>query len=137
MHEWALAEAVLITAIKEAEKKNLKRLKIIKILIGELQQIETDIFEFALNEIIKEHSKFLKNVEFIIETEGSTLECKKCKKTWNFSDVKKRLNKDESEAIHFIPEVTLVHTRCPKCNSSNFMIKKGRGVSITQLIGEK
>ena len=51
--------------------------------------------------------------------------------------MKKKLNEDESEAIHFIPEVAFVHTRCPKCGSPDFEIQKGRGVSITQIKGEK
>ena len=50
---------------------------------------------------------------------------------------KKKLNEDESEAIHFIPEVFLVHTRCPKCGSPDFEITTGRGVSIASIKGER
>jgi len=46
-------------------------------------------------------------------------------------------NEDESEAIHFIPEVAFVHARCPKCGSPDFEIMTGRGVSITLIKGEK
>ena len=49
----------------------------------------------------------------------------------------KKLSEDESEAIRFIPEVTFVHTRCPKCGSPDFEITTGRGVSIAQIKGEK
>jgi len=51
--------------------------------------------------------------------------------------MKKKLNEDESEAIHFIPEVAFVHARCPKCGSPDFEIMTGRGVSITSIKGEK
>jgi hydrogenase nickel incorporation protein HypA/HybF len=51
--------------------------------------------------------------------------------------MKKKLNEDESEAIHFLPEVAFVHTRCPKCKSPDFEITKGRGVTITSIKGEK
>ncbi|MGF3554898.1 MAG: hydrogenase/urease maturation nickel metallochaperone HypA [Thermoplasmatota archaeon] len=61
MHEWALAESVLTAALEEAEKKKLKKITEINITIGELQQIEKDIFKFALNQIIKDQDKKLKS----------------------------------------------------------------------------
>jgi hydrogenase nickel incorporation protein HypA/HybF len=136
MHEWALAESILTAAVEAAEKEKLKKITEIKIAIGELQQIEQDIFQFALDEIIKTQEK-LKNVKIKIETEQSTLKCKNCEHNWKFSDMKKKLSEDESEAIHFIPEVAFVHTRCPKCGSPDFEITTGRGVSITKIKGEK
>jgi hydrogenase nickel incorporation protein HypA/HybF len=137
MHEWALAESILTAALEAAEKEKLKKITEININIGELQQIEQDIFEFSLNEIIKTQGEKLKDVKIKIETEKSTLKCKSCENTWKFSDMKKKLNEDESEAIHFIPEVAFVHTRCPKCGSPDFEITTGRGVSITSIKGEK
>jgi len=137
MHEWALAESILSATLEEAEKEKLKTIDEIKICMGELQQIEQDIFEFALNEIIKSHGKKLKNVKISIETEESTLKCKICGHTWSFSDMMMKLNEEESEAIHFIPEVAFVHTRCPKCGSPDFEIITGRGVSITSIKGKR
>ena len=137
MHEWALADSILTAAIEAAEKEKLKKITEIKINIGELQQIERDIFEFSLNEIIKTQGEKLKGVKIKIETEKSTLKCKNCENTWKFSNMKKKLKEDESEAIHFIPEVAFVHTRCPKYGSPDFEIKTGRGVSITSIKGEK
>ncbi|ENO11820.1 Zn finger protein HypA/HybF (possibly regulating hydrogenase expression), partial [Thermoplasmatales archaeon SCGC AB-539-C06] len=71
MHEWAIAESILVAAVEAAEKERLKIISEIKIIIGELQQIEHDIFEFALEEIIKTQGDKLKNVETVIETEKS------------------------------------------------------------------
>lgn len=137
MHEWALAESILSATLEEAEKEKLKTIDEIKIGMGELQQIEQDIFEFALEEIIKSQDNKLKNVKISIETEKSTLKCKSCEHTWKFSDMRKKLNEDESEAIHFIPEVAFVHTRCPKCGSPDFEITTGRGVSIISIKGKR
>jgi hydrogenase nickel incorporation protein HypA/HybF len=137
MHEWALAESILTAAIEAAEKEKLKKITEINIAMGELQQIEKDIFQFALGEIIKEQGEKLKGVKINIKDEKSTLKCKNCEHTWSFSDMKKKLNEDESESIHFVPEVAFVHTRCPKCGSPDFEITSGRGVSITSLKGVK
>ncbi len=137
MHEWALAESIVLAALDAAKSEKLKKITEINIQIGELQQIEQDIFEFAIQEIIKSHKKMLKNVKINIATEKSKLKCKICNHEWMFSDMKENLNEDESEAIHFIPEVALVHARCPKCGSPDFDIASGRGVSISSIKGER
>lgn len=137
MHEWALAESILTTTLEAAEKEKLNKITEIKISIGELQQIEQDIFEFALDSIIKEQGGKLKAIKIKIETEKCILKCKSCEKIWKFSDMRKKLKEDESEAIHFIPEVAFVHTRCPKCGSPDFEITTGRGISIISIKGEK
>lgn len=135
MHEWALAESILIAVVEKAGKEHLKKITEIHISLGELQQIEQDIFEFALDEIIKSKNSTLKDVRIIIEIEEASFQCKNCEHSWKFSGVKQHLNGTESEAIHFIPEVVFVHMRCPQCNSPDFEILKGRGVSITSIKG--
>lgn len=137
MHEWALAESILTAALEAAQKEKIKKITEIDIAIGELQQIEKDIFQFAIDQLIDENKDKLKNVKIKIKTEKSTLKCRSCQNTWDFDSMKNKLNEDESEAIHFIPEVAFVHTRCPKCGSPDFQIEKGRGVSITKIKGEK
>lgn len=134
MHEWALAESVVASALEAAKKEKLKKITEIKVSIGELQQIEHDIFKFALNEILKEKGR---KTKITFRTEKSTLRCKNCNKSWSFDDIKKKLSKDEAESIHVIPEVALVYARCPKCSSPDFEIIVGRGVSISSIKGEK
>jgi hydrogenase nickel incorporation protein HypA/HybF len=137
MHEWALAESILTAAVDAANKEKMKKIKEIKISIGELQQIEQEVFEFALNQIIIDQPEKLKNVKIKIEVEKGTMKCRACENTWSFDDMKKKLNEDESESIHFLPEVAFVHARCPKCKSPDFEIKSGRGVLIKSIKGEK
>jgi hydrogenase nickel incorporation protein HypA/HybF len=135
MHEWALAESIIKTAVENADKENLTAITEIVVVIGELQQIERDIFDFALQEIKKTYNDKLKEVKITINTEKSTLQCKSCNHSWSFADIKKKLDEDEAEAIHFVPEVAFVHTRCPKCGSPDFEITKGRGVTIQSIKG--
>jgi len=137
MHEWALAESILTAAVQAAEKEHLKTITTIVVGLGKLQQIEQDIFEFALEEIMKDQAGLLKQAKIKIKTEESSFVCNNCHHRWTFSDMKKKLNEDEGEAIHFIPEVALVHARCPNCSSPDFTIEKGRGVSILSIKGEK
>ena len=137
MHEWALAESVITTALETAKKEKLKQIKEITISFGELQQIERDIFKFSLNELKKTHSKKMKNTKFRMKTEKTTLKCKNCETTWTYQDMKKKLTADESESIHFIPEIVFVHARCPKCGNPDFEIIKGRGVTIESIKGTR
>ena len=61
MHEWALAESILTSTIEAANKEKLKIITEIKIVIGELQQIEQDIFMYALKDIKESYGEKLKN----------------------------------------------------------------------------
>jgi hydrogenase nickel incorporation protein HypA/HybF len=135
MHEWALAESVITSTIETAKKKKLKSITDITIHIGELQQIDHDIFLFALKELIKQYDKKIKKVKFHLKTDTSKLQCLRCNHSWGFSDFKKNVNEQEVEFIHFIPEVALAYTRCPQCGSPDFTIVKGRGVSISSIKG--
>jgi len=135
MHEWALAESIVMAAVEEAQKEKLKTITQVIVYIGELQQIEKEIFLFALNELGKSQKPSIRKDAFLLKTEKSTLTCKNCGESWKYSDLKKKLNETESESIHFIPEVVFVHTRCPRCRSPDFEITKGRGVVLSSIKG--
>jgi len=136
MHEWALAEAVISTALKVSKKENFKGITKIKIKMGELQQIDIEIFEFALKEIIQPQRPMLRKAKIELETERAILKCKVCGHKWAFGDAIKKLNEEESESIHFVPEIAHVYIRCPKCKSPDFEVVKGRGVWIDSIEGK-
>ena len=136
MHEWALAEAVISTAIKAAEKEKLKEITEIKIKLGELQQIDVETFEFALKEIISLQESLMRGTEIKLETEKAILKCRVCGQEWAFGDAMKELSEEESESLHFVPEIAHVYVRCPKCKSPDFEVIRGRGVWIDYIKGE-
>ncbi len=137
MHEWSLAEAVVETAIDFAKKKQLTKLTKIKIRVGELQQIEEDIFRYALSEILKLKGDFVKDTEIEIEEEEVILKCRICGHTWTGKEIFNILGEDDKEAIHFLPEVAHTYTKCPSCGSTDFEIIKGRGLYIDSITGDK
>jgi hydrogenase nickel incorporation protein HypA/HybF len=51
MHEWALAEAVVSTVLKIAERERWRKVFEVRIQVGELQQIDREIFDFALSRL--------------------------------------------------------------------------------------
>jgi hydrogenase nickel incorporation protein HypA/HybF len=132
MHEWALAEAVIATATQIAEKEGLKQVTEVTVKIGELQQVEREIFRFALMQL---KPASFKNVKFHITTAKTTLKCRVCGNTWLFK--KNKLDKATAEAIHFVPEVAHVYIKCLKCGSPDFEIAEGRGVWLESIKGAK
>jgi len=132
MHEWALAEAVIAAASQIAEKEGLKEVTEVKIKVGELQQIEIDVLEFALSQL---KTSKLKNTEFSIETVKAELKCRACEHKWAYG--KERLDENTKEAIHFVPEVAHTYVKCPKCGSPDFEAMQGRGVWLEKIKGVK
>jgi hydrogenase nickel incorporation protein HypA/HybF len=132
MHEWALAEAILISAKQIAEKEKLKEVTGVTIKVGELQQVERDILRFALSEMKPE---IFKNAKFRILKAKTTLKCRVCGTIWQFNANK--VDKNTAEAIHFVPEVAHSYIKCPKCGSPDFEIVSGRGVWLENIKGAK
>jgi hydrogenase nickel incorporation protein HypA/HybF len=132
MHEWALAEAILTSAKQVAEQEKLKEVTEVTIRVGELQQVESGILRFALSQM---KSEILRTAKFRILKAKSTLKCRVCGTTWQFSI--KKLDKNTAEAIHFVPEVAHTYIRCPKCGSPDFEIVSGRGVWLEDIKGAK
>jgi hydrogenase nickel incorporation protein HypA/HybF len=138
MHEWALAEAVISTSIKTSVHENLKKISEIIIKVGELQQIDMMIFQFALKEIIRfQDSGIDEHTKFTFITETALLQCRVCHHKWPFKQATKQLKEDESESIHFLPEAAHVYIRCPRCDSPDFEITSGRGVWVDSIKGER
>jgi len=132
MHEWALAEAVIAAASQIAEKEGLKEVTEVKIKVGELQQIELDILDFALSQL-KPHN--FKDAKFSIEVVKAELKCRVCGHKWFFR--KEGLDNSTAEAIHFVPEVAHTYIKCPKCGSPDFEMLQGRGVWLESIKGVK
>jgi hydrogenase nickel incorporation protein HypA/HybF len=132
MHEWALAEAVLAAAVEVVEREGLKRVSEVRVRVGELQQIDCEILEFAFSQLKKGS---FENARFVIETDSAEFKCRACGYGWVFG--KDEVDKDSAEAIHFVPEVAHVYIKCPKCGSPDFEVVKGRGVWLGTIKGVK
>ncbi len=132
MHEWALAEAIVAAASQVAEKEGLVKVTEVKVKVGELQQIEDDILQFAFSQLKKNK---MKDAKFTVETVPAGLRCRVCGNSWTF-DVDK-LEGESREAVHFIPELVHTFIKCPKCGSPDFEVLEGRGVWLESVCGEK
>ncbi|MHC4954112.1 MAG: hydrogenase nickel incorporation protein HypA [Planctomycetota bacterium] len=136
MHEFALAEAVLTSALQAADKERLDRILAIRVRIGELQRIKKDTFEFALKEMLPAAEPRLAATEMTLEIEPARFSCRACDRSFGLAEAGEQ-GPDEAEAIHFVPELAHAFLRCPACASADFEVAGGRGVSIDAIEGER
>lgn len=131
MHEWSLAEAVVSKALNVAEKEGAKEISGLEIKVGELQQINLEIFEFALKQLTE--GTIAEGAEFEMEPEEAILKCRICDHEWFYDEAEGGISREESEMIHFIPDVAHTYIRCPECQSPDFEIREGRSIKLVSV----
>ncbi len=132
MHEWALAEGIVKTAEKFAEDQGIVDVTEVKIMVGELQGIEHDIIDFALDQL---RTPRMKNAKFVIEAIPAKFKCRKCEREWGLN--REGMDEATGEAIHFVPEMAHVYLKCPGCGSPDFEVAEGRGVWLASIKGRR
>jgi len=132
MHEWALAEGIIATAIEYGKENKANEIVKIVIVLGELQDVEQEILEFALAQLKKD--TMAANAELTFEKEHAVFRCRNCGYQWNMKQSEKELTDDIREDIHFVPEVVHSFLSCPRCGSRDFEVVKGRGVYIKEMV---
>jgi hydrogenase nickel incorporation protein HypA/HybF len=125
-----LAEAVISTVERLYEENGRKRVLSVQVLIGELQRIEMEVFSMGLQNLLSERP-FSYDV-FHFETEKASFRCNACGSEWLLEE-HAGLGEEELEAIHFLPEAAHVYMRCPACGSPDFVLERGRGVTIKSI----
>jgi len=136
MHEWALAEGVVVSALDEMKKNGGTRLKKIRMRVGELQRLEMDAFSKGLEAAFYSHRPATDSVEVETVTEAAALRCRACGKEWLFRDSLETLSEERAEFVHFVPEAARAFLRCPACGSPDFEAVRGRGVWLDSLEAE-
>jgi hydrogenase nickel incorporation protein HypA/HybF len=138
VHEWALAESIVCAVNDESSRVSLSEVSLVKVAIGELQQIDMDIFKLALESVLPMSNLPLDMEKIVLTVRESSLHCQVCKHEWKYREALEKLPEDDVEAIHFIPEMAHIYLRCPNCGSPDFVIdEEGRGVSIESIEGVK
>ena len=135
MHEWALAEGVIATALDAGEKEGLGTITKIVVRIGELQRIQEDVFRQALEEVMPDSEPRLAATEIVLEIQPARFRCRPCQHRYTLADTGSGLDHEALESIHFIPELAHIFMECPSCHSPDFEVVEGRGVWIETLEG--
>ena len=137
MHEWALAESIVKSVLRYAEDAEFDRVRRVRVEIGEMQQITIETLSRLVNEVLAESAPILHGATFDFEIVPAAMRCRACGAEWPLADALDRLEEEEREAIHFVPELARSYLRCPACGSPDFETIAGRGVVIGSIKGEK
>ena len=136
MHEWALVDSIALAAQTEAKRSGLKKVAAVVIVLGELQNIDAKAAADIFKDIRVLKNDILHSAKLVIKTEKASFSCRNCGKEFSLRSGRK-LNHEQSEAVHFLPEMAHVYIACPQCSSRDFEIIKGRGVYLSELRGAK
>ncbi|NPA23618.1 MAG: hypothetical protein GXO23_04920 [Crenarchaeota archaeon] len=137
MHEWSIVYGIL-SSIKESYGDSIRY---VKISIGELVQIDLDVFKFALEEVSKMLG-FKNEIKYDIEIEKTKFRCTSCGHVWTWKDVESQLEssvedrelaKTFLEAIHLVPSTVYAYIRCPRCGSPDFEIIEGSDIKVLEV----
>jgi hydrogenase nickel incorporation protein HypA/HybF len=134
MHELALADSVVKAALQAAADAGMNHIDRIVVTVGELQQIEKELFEFSLTNVLPAQDPRLADTEFDVTEEKVRFRCRSCGRDYGRDDVALE-DDDAGEAIHFIPELSHAYARCPECGSPDFDITQGRGITLARIEG--
>jgi len=132
MHEWALAEGVIATATRFAEQNGLTEVMEVIVIVGELQQVEHEVLQFAFQQL---KTPLFRNAEFVLRSQPAKFRCRNCGHEWSFKS--ESMTEEVSEAIHFVPEMAHVYIKCSECGSPDFEVVEGRGVWLATIKGVK
>jgi hydrogenase nickel incorporation protein HypA/HybF len=130
VHEYALAEAVVETVKREMAKRNAEELVSVTLSLGELQNVDEEIFLQGLR-LHLEGEPFDPS-RFRLVKEPAVFSCRGCGDRWKLADFPGITERDK-EAIHFVPETARVYLCCPSCGSRDLHLEKGRGVYIQSM----
>ena len=132
MHEMALAEGVLMTALDQGRSQN-RAVRRMRVWIGQLQQIDLEVFRDCLAGVREKDEPLLQGMEIELMNETVGFTCRACERTYGLQDMAPPPGEDELEAIHFVPELAHSYIRCPDCQSPDFEVTQGRGVWIESI----
>jgi len=113
MHETAIAQSIVETVLKEAEKHNAESVESIEIVIGDLTFLGIEQIEFWVRTNFED--TVAQNAELIFKRVKGGLKCNKC-------GYEGDIQINEDPAYHF----NLPLFACPVCKSSDIEITRGK-----------
>ena len=86
MHEWALAEGVVVAARELSERQGLRKVTRIVLRVGELQRISPEFFRTALSAVMPPDDAMLGSAELELNPEPAGFTCRRCERSFTLAD---------------------------------------------------
>ena len=123
MHEFSISSEIVRTVLDTAEKNNGKRVLSIQLEIGELTHLNGEQVSFWIKELFKD--SVAEDAEVKIKTIKARILCKAC-------GYKGSIGSDQEDSFRHLSLQT-----CPRCNSFQFKIEKGRECILRRIQVER
>ena len=112
MHEFSIADEIVRNVLETAKKNKGKKVVSILLEIGELTHLNGEQVSFWIRELLQDSAA--EDAEVKIRTIKARIQCKGC-------GYKGGVGSDQEDSFrHLIP------ASCPRCNSFQIKIEKGR-----------
>jgi hydrogenase nickel incorporation protein HypA/HybF len=111
MHEFSIADEIVKNVIDTARKNGGKKVLSIQLDIGELTHLNGEQVTFWIKELFKD--TVAEGAKVKVKTIKASIQCKSC-------GYKGGMGSDQDSFRHLIP------ASCPRCNSFQIKIEKGR-----------
>jgi len=143
VHEWSLADAAVRSLLAFGEEKGFKRFIEVEISVGEIMEIDKEVFKEAF--LMLSRGTILENANIIFSEEKASFRCNSCGNRWNMEKAEEVIEREvgvEEEGgeiespLHFMPELACALMRCPKCGSRDISVESGRDLSIKRVVAE-
>lgn len=140
MHEYSLAEGLLLAIKSIMNEERLKEVTEVVISVGSLAQVDREILLELLNMLGPTYG--LSNTKYTVTEEESSFQCSRCGFFWSWSSIKDSIIRDLcgtdvdcDNPIHLIPDLVNVFVKCPNCGSPDFRITSGYDVRLVSIRG--
>jgi hydrogenase nickel incorporation protein HypA/HybF len=119
MHEFSISSEIVKTVLDAAEKNNGKRVLSVQLEIGELTHLNGEQVAFWVKELFKDW--VAEGAEVKIKAIKARIHCRAC-------GYKGGIRSDREDSFQRLALQT-----CPKCNSFQFKVEKGRECFLTRI----
>jgi len=112
MHEFSIADEIAKNVLETAKENNGKKVVSILLEIGELTHLNGEQVSFWIKELFKD--SVAEAAEVKVKTIKARIKCKGC-------GYKGKIESDQEDSFRY-----LISATCPRCNSFEIKIEKGR-----------
>ncbi|MCS7137926.1 MAG: hydrogenase/urease maturation nickel metallochaperone HypA [Candidatus Caldarchaeum sp.] len=131
MHEYMVARGVVESLLRYLSESG-RVVKSFRVVVGELSMLDVEILTKTMKNLLEQSP--LKGADFTVEVERAQIVCGLCGKLMSFNEATSKLDDEEKEVIHFIPDLIGSYSSCSKCGSMDLRVVAGRWVEVKDVI---
>lgn len=145
MHEWSLAEALVTSLSRYAEREGISRIVEVDVAYGELMELDAEIFEQAFAAMVE--GTPLEGAKLVLREEEARFVCNSCGHVWDFKEAERQVDSGGPRIVeeggglesplHLMPGLATALIRCPACGSRDFTLERGGDLRVERVVVER